>query len=59
MKEPYSDFKMDLVQFAIGLMMILIGMVIIFSPELATVIAVILAILGAVAIYDAVYGTKK
>jgi uncharacterized membrane protein HdeD (DUF308 family) len=50
---------MDLVQFAIGLMMILIGMVIIFSPELATVIAVILAILGAVAIYDAVYGTKK
>ena len=59
MKEPCSDFKMDLVQFAIGLMMILIGMVIIFSPELATVIAVILAILGAVAIYDAVYGTKK
>ena len=50
---------MDLVQFAIGLMMILIGMAIIISPELATIIAAVILILGAVAVYDAVYGTKK
>ncbi len=50
---------MDLVQFAIGLMMILIGIAIVISPELATVIAAILVILGAVATYDAVYGTKR
>ena len=50
---------MDLIQFTIGFMMILIGIAIIISPELATIIAVILVILGAVTIYDAVYGTKK
>jgi hypothetical protein len=50
---------MDLVQFAFGLMMILIGIAIILSPELATVIAAVLVILGAVAVYDAVYGTKS
>jgi hypothetical protein len=50
---------MDLFQFAIGLVMVLVGIAIIVSPELATVIAAVLAILGAVAIYDAVYGTKK
>ena len=50
---------MDLVQFAIGLIMILIGIAIIVSPELATIIAAILVILGAVAVYDAIYGTKK
>ena len=50
---------MDLVQFAFGLMMVIIGMIIIFSPELATVIAAALTILGAVAVYDAIYGTKK
>jgi hypothetical protein len=46
---------MDLVQFAIGLVIVLVGIAIMISPELATVIAVILVILGAAAIYDAVY----
>ena len=41
---------MDLVQFAIGLVMVLVGIAIIVSPELATVIAAVLAILGAAAI---------
>jgi len=50
---------MDLVQFAIGSIMILIGIAIIISPELATVIAAALVILGVVATYDAVYGTKS
>jgi len=50
---------MDIVQFAIGLIMILVGIAIIISPELATIIAAVLVILGAVATYDAVYGTKK
>ena len=50
---------MDMVQFAIGLIMILIGIAIIISPELATVIAAVLVILGVVATYDAVYGTKS
>jgi len=50
---------MDLVQFAIGSIMILIGIAIIMSPELATIIAVVLVILGVVATYDAVYGTKS
>jgi uncharacterized membrane protein HdeD (DUF308 family) len=47
---------MDLVQFAIGLIMILIGIAIIVSPELATIIAVVVVILGVVTIYD---GMKK
>jgi len=50
---------MDLIQFAIGIMMILIGVAIIISPELATVIAAVLAVLGAVAVYDAIYGSKR
>jgi hypothetical protein len=50
---------MDLFQFAIGLIMILIGVAIIISPELATVIAAVLIILGLVAAYDAVYGIKS
>ena len=50
---------MDLVQFAIGFIMIIIGIAIIVSPELATIIAAVLVILGAVAVYDAVYGTKN
>jgi hypothetical protein len=47
---------MDLVQFTIGLIMMLIGIAILVSPELATIIAVVILILGAVTIYDA---TKK
>ena len=50
---------MDLVQFAIGLIMILIGIAIIVSPELATIIAAVLAILGVVTVYDAMSGTKN
>jgi len=50
---------MDLVQFAIGLIMVLTGIAIIVSPELAAIIAAVLVLLGAVAVYDAVYGTKK
>ena len=50
---------MDLVQFAIGLIMILIWIAIIISPELATIIAAVLVILWALAVYDAVYGTKN
>ena len=50
---------MDLVQFAIGLIMILIGIAIIFSPELATIIAAVLVILGVVTVYDAMSGTKN
>ena len=47
---------MDLLQFAIGLIMILIGIAIIVSPELATIIAGVIVVLGVVTIYDA---TKK
>ena len=50
---------MDLFQFAIGLIITLIGVAIIISPELATIIAAVLIILGLVAAYDAVYGTKS
>ena len=50
---------MDLVQFAIGLIMILIGLAIIISPELATVIAAVLVVFGVVAVYDAIYGSKS
>ena len=50
---------MDLFQFAIGLIMILIGAAIIISPQLATIIAAVLIILGLVAAYDSVYGTKS
>ena len=50
---------MDIVQFAIGLIMILVGIAIIFSPELATIIAALLVILGAAAVYDATQGTKN
>lgn len=48
--------KMDLIQFTIGLLMILVGIAIIVSPELATIIAVVVVILGIVTIYD---GMKK
>ena len=37
---------MDLVQFAIGLVMVLVGIAIIISPELVTVIAAVLVTLG-------------
>lgn len=47
---------MDLIQFTIGLLMILVGIAIIVSPELATIIAVVVVILGIVTIYD---GMKK
>lgn len=50
---------MDLVQFVFGLIMILIGIAIVISPEMATIIAVVLVLLGAVALYDAIYGTKN
>ena len=50
---------MDLVQFVFGLVMILIGIAIVVSPEMATIIAVVLVLLGAVALYDAIYGTKN
>ena len=50
---------MDIIQFAIGLIMVLVGIAIIITPELATIIAAVLVILGAVAVYDAVYGTKN
>jgi len=38
---------------------ILVGISIIISPELATVIAALLVTFGAEATYDAVYGTKS
>ena len=44
---------MDIVQFTIGLIMILTGIAIIVSPELATIIAIVIVILGVVTIYDA------
>ena len=47
---------MDLLQFAIGLIMILIGIAVIVSPELATIIAIVVVLLGVVTIYD---GMKK
>jgi hypothetical protein len=50
---------LDLVQFIFGFIMVLIGIAIILSPELATIIAAVLVILGVVAIYDALYGTKS
>ena len=46
---------MDLLQLVAGLIMIAIGMTIIFIPDLATIIAVILLLLGVVVIYDAVH----
>jgi hypothetical protein len=46
---------MDFFQFAAGLIMIGIGLVIIFFPELATIIAVILFLMGLVVVYDAVH----
>ena len=49
---------MDLFQFAIGLIMTLIGVAIMINPELATIIGAVL-IIGLVAAYDAVYGTKS
>ncbi len=50
---------LDIVQFIFGLIMILVGLAIVISPELATIIAAVLVIFGAVALYDAIYGTKK
>jgi len=50
---------LDLIQFIFGFIMVLIGIAIILSPELATIIAAVLVILGVVAIYDALYGTKS
>jgi hypothetical protein len=50
---------MDLIQFAMGLIMVLVGIAIIVSPELSTIIAAVLIILGVVAVYDAVHGTKN
>jgi uncharacterized membrane protein HdeD (DUF308 family) len=50
---------MDLVQLAIGLVMILVGIAIIISPELATIIAAVIVILGAAAVYEAIHETKK
>ncbi len=50
---------MDLVQFAIGLIMFLVGIAIIVSPELSTIIAAVLLLLGALAVYDAVKGNKN
>lgn len=44
---------MDLLQFAIGLIMILVGIAVIVSPELATIIAIVVVLLGVVTIYDA------
>jgi hypothetical protein len=44
---------MNLVQFAIGIIMVLVGIAIIISPELATMIAVVVVILGIVTVYDA------
>jgi hypothetical protein len=44
---------MDLLQFAIGLIMVLVGLAIIISPELATIIAIVVVLLGLVTIYDA------
>ena len=50
---------MDLFQFAVGIVMIIIGAAIILNPELATIIAAVLIILGALATYDAVHGTES
>ena len=47
---------MDLLQFAIGLIMILVGIAVIVSPELATIIAIVVVLLGVVTVYD---GMKK
>jgi hypothetical protein len=59
---------MDLVQFTIGLAIVLVGIAVIISPELTTriiispelarFVAAVLVILGAVTIYDAVYGKR-
>jgi len=39
--------------------MVLVGITIIVSPELSTIIAAVLVTLGAVAVFDAVHGTKN
>ena len=50
---------MNLFQFAVGIVMIIIGAAIILNPELATIIAAVLIILGALATYGAVHGTES
>ena len=46
---------LDLFQVVIGLIMILVGAVIIIFPEFTSIIALILVIIGVLAIFDAAY----
>lgn len=46
---------LDLFQVIIGLIMMIVGTVIIIYPEFATLIALILVIVGVLAIFDATY----
>ena len=60
---------MNRVQFGFGLIIILVGATVIISPELdkpiivnpllATFIAILLMLFGAITVYDAIYRTKK
>jgi hypothetical protein len=50
---------MDFVQFIFGLLMVLTGLAIILSPELTTIITILLIVLGLVAIYDAIFGSNN
>jgi hypothetical protein len=50
---------MDLVKSVIGLIMFLVGIAIIISPELSTIIGAVLLLLGAVAVYEAIQGIKN
>ena len=46
---------LDLFQVVVGLIMIIVGAVILIYPEFASLIAIVLVIIGALTIFDAVY----
>jgi hypothetical protein len=50
---------MKLTQFVIGLVIFIIGILILVSPEFAYIISIILVIIGIVALLDAVYGRER
>lgn len=50
---------MKLTQFVIGLVILVVGILILVSPEFAYIISVILVIIGIVALLDAVYGRER
>jgi uncharacterized membrane protein HdeD (DUF308 family) len=50
---------MDLVEFVIGVVSIIIAVAILVSPEFAYLIAIVLVVIGIAALADAIFGEKK